>query len=810
MSSIGDKDIDDTIGTFDPKIDGLLDAFRWSAYAQKVMRFAITTSDENYEDTRDGLIDDYPDDIHEGISKMPQAMVDGILKAAEEFEKIVTFNFDNDQGAQNGARIRYGIADWKNAPDDAKDNPAYAYTPDEETGITDQRNWVSGDIFFDKAKFQNENPQVGTFAYHTILHETGHAMGLKHGHESEEFEDGFVRAALPKEWDSMEFTVMTYRSFIGQDLDASDGYTNPEGHYAQTLMMLDIAALQSQYGADFSTEKKNTVYSWNEKTGAYFIDGKQQWTPFDDVVFMTIWDGNGNDTYDLSNYRSDMTVDLAPGGWVDFGTQTAQLEVKSGKVTQESRANVFNALLYQDDTRSLIENAYTGSGNDKLSGNIAWNKLDGGAGNDTLSGGDGDDTLTGGDGQDDIDGGAGIDYAGYTAAKGVSVRIQRVGPAEDGAWNVTGFIGAKDDDLRGVEGFVFGGGKDFIEIRGAPEIDIFAGGGDDTIQGGGADAMLVGGKGTDTVVVTGEGAFQAFGGDVSADGVSLGQKSQNDVLRIDLDFDNDGFFLAVVDPTKMSLFSDFAGSNAEGFTRVDFRGRDGGDSVDGGVGADTMRGDDGDDRLTGYGGDDELFGGGDDDGLSGGTGDDKITGDDGDDRIDGEDGNDTLSGGDGNDEIYGGEGNDLITTGGGGDFIAEGDAGNDTITGAGDAETFFGDEGNDVLSGAGGKDILQGGVGDDTIEGGAGDDTLIGGDGGDRFVFAKDFGTDTLNDFDAAPKGGQDQIDLRAFGFEDFRDFQKSVSFSGGGTVTIDFGKDGALKLFDVSRGDLDSADFLF
>ena len=68
-----------------------------------------------------------------------------------------------------------------------------------------------------------------------------------------------------------------------------------------------------------------------------------------------------------------------------------------------------NARLYRGDTRSLIENAVGGSGNDTIAGNQAANVLTGGAGNDTLQGNAGNDRLCGGLGLDTLTGGAGAD-----------------------------------------------------------------------------------------------------------------------------------------------------------------------------------------------------------------------------------------------------------------------------------------------------------------------------------------------------------------------------------------------------------------
>ena len=66
----------------------------------------------------------------------------------------------------------------------------------------------------------------------------------------------------------------------------------------------------------------------------------------------------------------------------------------------DARGNIFNALQYKHDARSLIENAEGGSGNDTLYGNAAANTLRGGAGNDKLCGLAGKDTLVGGKGAD--------------------------------------------------------------------------------------------------------------------------------------------------------------------------------------------------------------------------------------------------------------------------------------------------------------------------------------------------------------------------------------------------------------------------
>ncbi len=259
---------------------------------------------------------------------------------------------------------------------------AYAYYP-----YSDQ---VGGDVWMG-TNGGNSNPVKGNYGWHTMWHELGHALGLKHGHDST---SGVTNQALTSDRDGMEFSVMTYRSYIGSS--TSGGYGNETWGYAQSFMMYDIAALQTMYGADFTTNSGNTTYTFSPTTGEMFINGVGQGAPGGNRVFLTIWDGGGVDTYDFSNYTTNQTIDLTPGSW-SLMSAAQRANLGDGNY---ARANVYNALQYGSDTRSLIENAIGGSGNDTITGNAANNVLSGGAGNDILIGGGGADTLDGGPGDD--------------------------------------------------------------------------------------------------------------------------------------------------------------------------------------------------------------------------------------------------------------------------------------------------------------------------------------------------------------------------------------------------------------------------
>ncbi len=264
---------------------------------------------------------------------------------------------------------------------------AYAYFPN--------GSFVEGgDAWFNKTSFNT--PVIGNYAFHTFGHELGHALGLEHGHETNPL-------ALTADRDSMEFSIMTYRPYIGASTTA--GYGNETWGFAQSLMMYDIRAIQQMYGAEFGYNSSNTTYTFSLTTGEMFANGVAQGTPGANRIFRTLWDGNGIDTYDFSNYTTNLAVDLTPGGWSDLavgGTfQKAKLDAAFGTNTY-ARGHVFNALQFNGDVRSLIENSNGGAGSDSIKGNAANNVLNGNGGDDTLEGGVGNDTIDGGIGGTDI------------------------------------------------------------------------------------------------------------------------------------------------------------------------------------------------------------------------------------------------------------------------------------------------------------------------------------------------------------------------------------------------------------------------
>jgi Ca2+-binding RTX toxin-like protein len=317
---------------------------------------------------------DYPGNFGDGepntfepFTAFQQTAVQQMLQHIASMTQLTFTQLFNDN--EIDAQLRFAMTNETGA--------AHAYLP----GNSDE----AGSAWFNKDDF--DTPTQGNYAWMGILHETGHALGLKHGHE--------FPIALSADHDSVEYSVMTYRSFPGRNL-ASGGYTNEAFGYPQTLMMYDIAALQQMYGANYGLNSGNSVYTWNSANGQMSINGAQATAPGANRIFLTVWDGGGTDTYDLSNYTSVQTtgtfIDLRPGEW----TTMSQTQLANLGLGHTARGNVANALLFEGNAASLIENAIGSSTTDTIVANQATNQLTGNGGADTFRWMTGTDAGTGG------------------------------------------------------------------------------------------------------------------------------------------------------------------------------------------------------------------------------------------------------------------------------------------------------------------------------------------------------------------------------------------------------------------------------
>ncbi|MSN96943.1 tandem-95 repeat protein, partial [Campylobacter sp. FMV-PI01] len=87
-------------------------------------------------------------------------------------------------------------------------------------------------------------------------------------------------------------------------------------------------------------------------------------------------------------------------------------------------------------------------------------------------------------------------------------------------------------------------------------------------------------------------------------------------------------------------------------------------------------------------------------------------------------------------------------------------SGDDTIIGSNFKDSIKTYSGNDNIDSKDGDDYIDAGAGNDMLIGGKGDDTLVGGSGNDTYIFGKDFGNDTIDNYDIS-KFRNDTIEFK-------------------------------------------------
>jgi serralysin len=248
---------------------------------------------------------------------------------------------------------------------------AHAYLPYDNTVR-------SGDVWFSQRWYNPGGGTVepGSYEYMTIIHEVGHALGLKHS-----FEEGESGVRLAPEHDNYLWSVMSYSANEGAGLNVWADF------YPTTLMYLDLLALEKMYGPSGNANPGGTEYVYRQ--------GRQYWE--------TISDSGGIDSIVYKATTHGCVIDLSDG---EFSRMGRPIHFSDGTTTRDTICI---------GPSTLIENATGGGGSDKLIGNSARNTLIGHGGNDELIGGAGADNLKGGEGRDRLMGGSGNDTLWWSA-----------------------------------------------------------------------------------------------------------------------------------------------------------------------------------------------------------------------------------------------------------------------------------------------------------------------------------------------------------------------------------------------------------
>jgi len=221
----------------------------------------------------------------------------------------------------------------------------YAWLPDPSG------DEIGGDVWINQSSPTALTPSSGNDGWALLVHEIGHALGLKHPGN---YNAGAAISAAPGNYlgtleDNNNYTVMSYTDAVaGQPRDWYGEY--------------DLLALKAMYGAG-TWDAGDTVYRYSDAAGK---------------VLGIIDDASGMDTIDLSALTLGATVDMHPGAFSSVG-----------RVTSRTAADGNLSIDLQTTIENFVGTAY----DDVVVGNDAANRFTLGAGTNKASGAGGADTA---------------------------------------------------------------------------------------------------------------------------------------------------------------------------------------------------------------------------------------------------------------------------------------------------------------------------------------------------------------------------------------------------------------------------------
>lgn len=337
-----------------------------------------------------------------GFKEMSDAEKAAVVSALNYLSSIADITFKPAAPGTDGD-LQYGKTNQNYV------SAGYAYYPNAGS--------VGGQVYLANEYFKSTTDlSSGTYAYETIIHETGHALGLKHPGPYNAGGGTTPGPYLSAGQDNRLYTVMSYNnpgnarvvsgSISGNRVSVSWTYVNPSNY-----QQLDIKALQYLYGPstnahitsaeDGSTQVDNpsaeaTDYIWDD--GGDFLQ--------------TIWNTNPAGAIDASNQSGRNVIDLRGGHFSSIGIHNPYADLPAGlntaqlyalrapgaaKPTYTGKNNVAIA------AGSHIDTAIGGNAGNRIVGNNdAANTILGGAGNDKIFLGKANSTVTGGGGTDKV------------------------------------------------------------------------------------------------------------------------------------------------------------------------------------------------------------------------------------------------------------------------------------------------------------------------------------------------------------------------------------------------------------------------
>ncbi len=361
--------------TGDPIIDATIHGYYWDVGQSKTINWSIS----------DNLNEDliwYNPTAAGGIAEQIDAIFDIISTYVDIDFNYVGYWNDPTTAASMNSDINISLSISENLFS-SSNVLASAFFPD-ASGDSTHYKGISGDIFINLNSEANyyESFSAGSQGWFLLLHEIGHALGLKHPHD----DGGTGRPTLEQiglsELDYDWASVMSYNDDYSYNTLAFD---------PATPMLLDIIGLQYLYGKNSNNNSGDGLYTLS-KTNTY----------------ATIWDASGSDIVDASSNTEAWHIHLSTEDLTSIGFATS-----SSEITLPSPKNFFWLMGdFEHAIGSIYDDTIVGNNLDNmLYGNWGSDFIDGGAGVDTasFSGSMRDYSMTRGQTSDTISGHQGTD-----------------------------------------------------------------------------------------------------------------------------------------------------------------------------------------------------------------------------------------------------------------------------------------------------------------------------------------------------------------------------------------------------------------
>lgn len=275
-----------------------------------------------------GTLGGSPTDLN-GWQAMDATQAAGVRAAFAYYEKILDVDFV--EVASNTGNLNFAM-------NTQASSAGYAYSPQSLYGKTY--------VYLAKNQATNNNFAEGSYGWLTMIHEIGHAMGLKHPGDYNAGGGGGEAPFLPAATDSKRYSAMSYN----QPADI------PAGVHARTMMLYDIGALQYLYGTGSNT---NQTFAFGDS---------------DTNTLQTLWASGDSNTLDFSSTTSatGLTINLNDGEFSSLGALSNNLALAYGARIDALRlgsgaatvtGNEYGNDIYVEDG---LVNFTGGSGNDRF------------------------------------------------------------------------------------------------------------------------------------------------------------------------------------------------------------------------------------------------------------------------------------------------------------------------------------------------------------------------------------------------------------------------------------------------------------